>query len=329
MKRPASAVDDESTPPKKRMKKTKGYCLTAEKWNVDAGASKDEKEEALQQYKKMAEASIQEKQELLMEARLFIQRQIRDTEPSQSVEDLSSFWEGGPPIMSDWFEWLVGGSKLGCMAQAASEQMVKVLNIVEDFIISKRGDEFEGEMKHVKDTAVELNGNTTMFQVFLLKDLAKLFKNKPQKIIFVDGKDDKHNGPEDKDPNIFITKQNIYGEDEFEEKIFIHLRIGDKVVWKDVSLPEALAGVIQVYFSFNILYPPDSDDFLQFVERIICNFGSDDGARNKKNMVKKEFRDFQVSFPSIIGLILFNDLQGFAARLLLESNQGQIMNVFV
>ena len=49
MKRPASAVDDESTPPKKRMKKTKGYCLTAEKWTVDAGASKHEKEEALEQ----------------------------------------------------------------------------------------------------------------------------------------------------------------------------------------------------------------------------------------------------------------------------------------
>ena len=69
-------------------------------------------------------------------------------------------------------------------------------------------------------------------------------------------------------------------------------------IWKDISLPEAFAGVIQIFFSFNMLYPGDLDDILQFTERIVCNFGSDDCARNSKNMLKKSFRDFQVRYES-------------------------------
>ena len=297
IKRPAEACVGEEGTAKKKMKKIKGYCLTAEKWNVDAGASKDEKEEALKQYRKMGETlSFLEKVDMVMDAKLFIQRQFRELEPSQSVEDLNIFWDGGPPIMSRWFEWLVSGSKLGCLANAAAEQMTKICNIVEEFIISKRGEDFEREMKRVENESKEMNGNITMYQVFLLKDLAKLVKNKPEKVIVVDGRDAKQIGPEEQDPNIFITKQNTFCETEFEEKIIIHLRIGDKVVWRDISLPEALGGIIQVYFSFNLLYPPDVDDILQFIERIVCNFGSDDGARNKKNTIKKGFRDFQVGF---------------------------------
>ena len=250
IKRPAEACVGEEGTAKKKMKKIKGYCLTAEKWNVDAGASKDEKEEALKQYRKMGETlSFLEKVDMVMDAKLFIQRQFRELEPSQSVEDLNTFWDGGPPIMSRWFEWLVSGSKLGCLANAAAEQMTKICNIVEEFIISKRGEDFEREMKRVENESKEMNGNITMYQVFLLKDLAKLFKNKPEKVIVVDGRDAKQIGPEEQDPNIFITKQNTFGETEFEEKIIIHLRIGDKVVWRDISLPEALGGIIQVYFS--------------------------------------------------------------------------------
>ena len=131
IKRPAEACVGEEGTAKKKMKKIKGYCLTAEKWNVDAGASKDEKEEALKQYRKMGETlSFLEKVDMVMDAKLFIQRQFRELEPSQSVDDLNIFWDGGPPIMSRWFEWLVSGSKIGCLANAAAEQMTKICNIV-------------------------------------------------------------------------------------------------------------------------------------------------------------------------------------------------------
>jgi len=35
-------------------------------------------------------------------------------------------------------------------------------------------------MKRVENESKEMNGNITMYQVFLLEDLAKLFKNKPE-----------------------------------------------------------------------------------------------------------------------------------------------------
>ena len=79
----------------------------------------------------MENADFQEMRALLPTARKFIQKMFRNLEPSQSVEDLSNFWAGGPQVMSDWFEWLVGGSKHGSLQTAASEQLVKVLNLVE------------------------------------------------------------------------------------------------------------------------------------------------------------------------------------------------------
>ena len=211
------------------------------------------------------------------------------------MEDLRHFWEAGPDLLSEWFEWLVGGSKHGKLSLAAAEQLTKVINIVEDFIISKRGEEFAKEMEVVKAESLEENGKIIMYEVFLFRLLSKLFKNKPEKLIYIDGTDDKKNGPEEKDPNIFVTKQQALGIEEFEKKVILSLRIGDKVICHDVSLPEALAGVVQIYFAFNILYPVDVDDTLQFLERIVCNFGSQDGARNKKNVVKKGYRDFEVN----------------------------------
>ena len=299
IKRPVAGEAGNENPVKKKMKK-KGYCLSGEKWNIDVGATKKEKEDALKEFKRFSDAdTIEEKRDALKNAVVFVQKQFREMEPSQTVEDLSSFWEGGPMIMSDWFEWLVGGSRDGSLAVTASLQMIKVLNIVEKFIIDKRGEEFEMELKRVNEEVRAVNGDSTMYQVFLIRDLAKLFKNKSEKFVFIDGKDDKKSGPDEKYPHIYITKQNTFGEGDFEEKIVLNLRIGDKIIWKDISLPEALAGVIQIFFSFNMLYPVDLDDILQFTERIVCNFGSDDGARNPKNMVKKSFRDFQVRHESL------------------------------
>ena len=177
-----------------------------------------------------------ERKYLMKKARVFIQRQFKSSEPSQTVEDLKMFWEGGPALLDDWFEWLTGGTKLGSLTMSATQQLKKVINIVEQFLLSKRGDEYEMELKQVKDTAEEDNGNLTMYHIFLLRDLAKLFKNKAEKLIFLDGKDDKKFGPEEQIPNIFVTKQNTFGASEFEEKVLIHLRIGDKVVNQDVLL---------------------------------------------------------------------------------------------
>ena len=67
--------------------------------------------------------------------------------------------------MSDWFEWLVGGSRDGSLAATASLQMIKVLNIVEKFIIDKRGKEFEIELNQLNEEVRGVNGDSTMYQV--------------------------------------------------------------------------------------------------------------------------------------------------------------------
>ena len=126
--------------------------------------------------------------------------------------------------------------------------------------------------------------------------------------IYIDGEDDDKSGPDETLPNMYITKRDTHGVDDYPEKIVMNLRIGDKIIWPDITLPQALAGVTQIYFSFNMMYPSDIDDILQFNERILCNFGHDDGARNPKNKVKKGFREFKVTYESLKILRYFNPI---------------------
>ena len=309
IKKPVIGEAEIEEPAKKKGKQKKTYCLNPEKWDIDRGATRKAKEEAQKQFRRFCDAeSIEEKKKALMEAVVFVQKQFREKEPSQTVEDLDSFWEAGPEILSLWFEWLVDGSKDGHLATTVSLQMTKVLNIIEAYIIDKRGEEAEKDLARIKEEAREANGDSTMYQLHLIRDLAKLFKNKAEKFIFIDAKDDKKSGPDETIPNIYITKRDTFGEDEFREKILMNLRIGDKTIWTDISLPQALAGVTQIYFSFNMMYPSDIDDILQFNERILCNFGTDDGARNPRNIVKKCFREFKVTYESLKILRYFNPI---------------------
>ena len=96
------------------------------------------------------------------------------------------------------------------------------------------------------------------------------------------------------------------GQVEFKEEIIINLRIGGKMVYRDLSLPEALAALIQIFFCFNLLFPEDSDDIFQFVQRIACNYKTkEEGAKNKKGVLKKSYRDFEVIFPSTLIIFKF------------------------
>ena len=309
IKKPVIGEAEIEEPAKKKGKQKKGYCLNPEKWDIDRGATRKAKEEAQKQFRRFCDAeSIEEKKKALMEAVVFVQKQFRTKEPSQTVQDLDSFWDAGPEILSIWFEWLVDGSQDGHLATTVSLQMTKVFNLIEAYIIDKRGEEGEEDLARIKEEAREANGDSTMYQLHLIRDLAKLFRNKVEKFIFIDFKDDKKSGPDETMPNIYITKRDTFGEGEFPEKILMNLRIGDKTIWTDISLPQALAGVTQIYFSFNMMYPSDIDDILQFNERILCNFGHDDGARNPKNIVKKGFREFKVTYESLKILRYFNPI---------------------
>ena len=327
MKRPIK--DDEIQAPARGKKKKKSFGVNAGKMKVFETASKAEKKDAEDAFKKMEESDLLEvKKKFLQEARVFIQKQFQTVEPSQLVEDFKGFWDGGPALLSEHFEWLSDGSKDGSLAISVAGQLAKVLSIVERFILNKRGDAFGEEMDRVKAEAEEKNGSNLMYQIFLLRNLARLFKNKPQKVLFIDGEDCKESGPNETQPNIFVTKKHVVGEAEFEEAILLNLRIGEKLIFSDVSFTDAFAGLIQLIFSLNLEFPEDADDFCQFLQRILCNFGNIEGARNKKNAVKKNYRDFEVCSCEDHFHHLNIFFQGFAAQVLLESNQGELMAIF-
>ena len=299
---PSSGVDGslgETSPAATGSKKSKKvYGVSAEKYNYGVNASTAEQEVAKEMFKKLSEVeSFEERRTIIIASRAFLQHQFKSLQPSQAVEDLSSFWAAGPEHLSEWFEWIVGGSKDGNLSGSVDMQMSKVVNILEQYIVFKKGADFETEIAGVKEMVQLHHGNDCWYKIFLIRDLGKLFKNKPEKLIFVDGSDDVNTGPNEQQPNVFVTKQNVIGEEEFDEKVNVSLRVGLKVIYTDLSLSQALAGCIQLYFCFHSYYPEDADDLYQVVQRICCNFGDWlQGANNKKGTVKKCFRDFEVCY---------------------------------
>ena len=311
IKKPADQDDqDESEEPeKKKGKYKKTYMLNQEKWELDKGATMKEKREAQEQFIRFCEAeSDEERKDALLKSVVHVQKFFRVREPSQVVEDLNSFWQAGPEILSFWFEWLVDGSKDGHLATTVDSQLNKVLNLIEAYIKHRRGEEAERDLARIKKEAREANGCETYYQLHLIRALAKVFRNKAEMFIYIDGEDDDKSGPDETLPNMYITKRDTHGVDDYPEKIVMNLRIGHKIIWEDLTLPQAIAGVTQLYFSFNLMYPPDIDDILQFNERIMCNFGTDDGARNPKQTVKKCFREFTVTYESLKILRYFNPM---------------------
>ena len=128
---------------------------------------------------------------------------------------------------------------------------MKVMNVTEQYLLEKKGSEYETEMEKVKELAETNHGNDAWYKIYLIRELAKVFRNKPEKILFIDASDDPKTGPNEHQANIFITKQNMIGESDYDEKISLSLRLGNKVVYQDISLNQALAGCIQMYFIFH------------------------------------------------------------------------------
>ena len=309
-------------------KKSKTYALNGDKWRLGSEASKEEKEFALQHYMKLEdEGSLEGKLKLIKEARPFIQGKFEQSQPSQAVEDLQEFWKGGPKILSSWFQWISDGSEEDSLAAIVSRQTVKVMNLVEQFLMSKKEADYERELATVKETTDRHFGNDIFYKIYLIQELAKVFKNEKEKVIFIDNRDDKKCGPGEQEPNIFVIKKDSLGQVEYDKIVILSLRIGEKIVFKDISFAEAVAGLIELYHVFNLQYPAKSDDTYQFLQRIFCSFGPSEGARNQRNVVKKWYKQFAVGleFVFIQQFRLF--FQGFVAEITLRADEGEIKAV--
>ena len=113
-------------------------------------------------------------------------------------------------------------------------------------------------------------------------------------MLVVDGVDedvlpDKHT------PNILMSeKSNLDGINGNEREYVIKVRVGDKLVYQNPSLTEAIASLISLYFVFNLQYPPECDNLLNLIQRYFLVFGDLEGCRNRKGQVKGAFLRFQV-----------------------------------
>ena len=287
------------------------YGITPDKWELDTSASEVDKENAKTTFEKLynsSDSTPDEKLQLMLNSAIFIQEQMKLLEPSEAVEHLKPILSD-PTLLSVWFEYMVEGSKDGGLSTSVELQLSKVMGLVEQYLLSKKGSDYEAQMYQAKQSSEQRFGNDIEYKVILLKELSKVFRNKSEKILFVDGKDEIGAGANDQQPNLFIFKQSSLGIDEYVEKLIISVRVGEKVLFNTPDFCQAIAAVVQLYFIFNIFYPPEADDICQFLQRILCNFMDGDGARNSKGVVKKCFRDFE----------------SFVAKVLLEANQGELL----
>ena len=72
-------------------------------------------------------------------------------------------------VLSSWFRWITDGSEEDPLASNVVGQMVKVMNLVEQFLLSKNGEEYERELAGVKETTELHYGNDIFCKVFLIR----------------------------------------------------------------------------------------------------------------------------------------------------------------
>ena len=218
----------------------------------------------------------------------------------------------GPRMLSASFEWVtLEGSRDGCLKETVEGNSKSVFSMIQTFLSDKKGEAWDLKFEEVANTSQANYGNDIMIKVFLIRDLARTWKNQAEKIIFVEGEDDITKVSNQ--PFIHILKVAQVGETDYDEKIHISVRIGNTLVFDDVTLIVALASMIQLAFVFHLMYPSGADDIFQFAQRILANFGPTDGARNAQGKVKKHFIDFQISI----------------GKMMVENRKGEVVKMFL
>ena len=292
-------------------RKKKSYGLQTEKWYLGSRVQAAEFKQSEENFWKMAGADLETKKQMLVESRVFLAVQFRTQEPASHVQNLKPFWEmpHGPEMLSEWFSWItVDGSDEVSIRQTIEENATSVFNMIVNFIGDKKGGAWLKEYEEVENNSKAAFGNEIMSRVWLLRELAETWKNKPSNLFFVEGKD--NIADVSNQPFVHVLKFAQTGEADYDEKLCISVRIGTTLVFNDITLSAALASVIELAFVFNLMYPAKSDDIFQFVQRLLGNYGPSDGARNAQGRVKKAFVDFQIA----VGKMVVDDRKGEIVR---------------
>ena len=199
--------------------------------------------------------------------------------------------------MSSWFEWLTGGSEEGWLGATIEKNLEAVLIVVSEIISDRKGELWDAKLAEMTANAQANNGNDTMIWVFMLREWAKMYKEKPHRIIFIDGEDNLTDVSNQPYVHVRVVPQP--GQD-YDEKVLVSVMCGTTMVFEDVGLSAALASVIEICFIFNMCYDKDADSTLNFIQRVLGGFGDLEGARNTKGKVKSSYVNFQAEFGRIM-----------------------------
>ena len=281
----------------------KFYGLNPEKWFVAKKITKAEYEVSEANFGKLsevAEADLEAITKCLESSREIVQIHFRTEDPSSHVQKLRDFWKlpNGPLVLNIWFEWMVDCTDDGNIASTIAVKLDSNMEIVKQILADQRGDDWIKKAEDEERSCLAKYGNNTMFHMFLLRELAKSWRNHAEKVIFIEGEDDLAQASSQ--PFLHIVKVNHHGLSNNEEDFVISVRVGNTVVFEGVSLCQGLAAIIQITFCFNLLYPPKADDIFNYIQRILARFGPVNGARNNKDHVKKNFVDFQCTLGKIV-----------------------------
>ena len=307
-----AVVADEMLDLSAKKKTRKNYGLNPDKYQLATKISKADFQASEAAFKVMKEDdSLEVKLQICLKSQDYIQAKFRTSEPSSHVLSLKAFWAmpDGPKLLNAWFQWITDTEN--DLVVKVEENLEDCLLMAQKVLIHKKGAQWEKKLNNIEASAEEDNGNQTMVYIFILRELAESFKNKPEKAIFCEGMDDVQKLSSQ--PFIHIVKVDQLGEDDYAEAIKMSVRIGTTVIFDNVTLAQGLASIIQLMFCFNLLYPTDCDDFFEYVQRVVCKFGPISGARNARGQLKKSFMDFQC----ILGGIM------------LESKKGKIKELII
>ena len=249
----------------------------------------------------------------MLENKEYIQIHFRTEEPSVHLEKLKKFWNPasrGLILLDEWFEWLIDGSgtKEGSVMAEIKNRIDMIMNVCSQVLVEENNEDYEHKIQEKKKYSLEMFGSEEYFNVFLLRELCNSWKDKPKNFIYIENED---RGEVSNQPYIHVVIVSHTGRD-FEKSLMISVRVGNAVFFKELSLCEALGALLEITFSFNLMYDATVDNIFNFLQRDLAGLENMDGARNKKGFTKKPYNNFKTA----LGAIVLKSNKGILKKLL-------------
>ena len=279
------------------------YGIIPNHWNLAVKIEKkkyEASEEAILLLENAEELPV--KKELLEAGREYLQVKFRTLEPAEHFHTVGGFWKlpHGTQMLSSWFEWLTGsplyilflffiayfktckicsatfffifnyfvlsgGSRDGWLQATIEDNLEPVLTVVKEILGEKRGNLWIEKCEQIRFKAETENGNETMVWIFLLREWSNLYHDKPHRVVYVEGEDVGMEVP--LLPHVHVRIINKPCEDF--SQVIVSLKCQNTMIFEDIGLSAALAGLIEMYFSFNMEFDSEGDATLNFIQRIL------------------------------------------------------------